>query len=81
MLQDLRRDFSEDETLLLDWLRERDVPALVAVTKTDKLKPMRRKQRIAKLKQQIQPPSGGIVATSSQSGQGVDDLWRKIRTM
>lgn len=81
LLQDVRRDFSEDETLLLEWLAERDVPSLVAVTKTDKLKQMRRKQRLAKLKQQIAPPSGGVVATSSQSGQGVDDLWRKIIEM
>ena len=42
LLQDLRRDVSEDEKLLIDWLAERAIPVLVALTKVDKLKPMRR---------------------------------------
>jgi GTP-binding protein len=78
LLQDLRRDFSEDETLLLDWLAERDVPWQVAVTKTDKLKPMRRSQRLADLARQLDRAGPPVVATSSQKGQGIDDLWRAI---
>ncbi len=42
LLQDLRRDWSEDESLLLRWLAERDVPGRVVLTKTDKLKLMKR---------------------------------------
>lgn len=75
LLQDLRRDFSEDETLLLEWLAERDVPALIVLTKTDKLKPMRRKARIAELCRSLDVPT---VATSSLSGEGIDALWRQI---
>lgn len=75
LLQDLRRDASEDETLLLEWLAERDVPALVAVTKVDKLKPMRRAQRLRELKAQIALPAGRVIATSATSGVGMDELW------
>ena len=32
LLQDLRRDVSDDETLLLEWLAERGVPSVVALT-------------------------------------------------
>jgi len=78
LLQDLRRDFSDDETLLLEWLAEREVPALVALTKIDKLKPMRRAERVRKLKKSFDGPALDFVATSSQSGQGVEDLWRAI---
>lgn len=81
LLQDIRRDFSEDETLLLAWLAERGVPALVAVTKCDKLKPMRRKQRIRELKGQIAAPPGGVVATSADKKLGIDDLWRALHAM
>jgi GTP-binding protein len=81
LLQDLRRDFSEDETLLLEWLSERDVPALVALTKADKLKPMRRKARIRELRDQLGLATGRVIATSSQTGQGIDELWRAIRTL
>jgi GTP-binding protein len=78
LLQDLRRDFSDDETLLLEWLAERGVPAVVALTKIDKLKPMRRAERVRKLKKSLSGPARDFVATSSQSGQGVDDLWKAI---
>ena len=78
LLQDLRRDFSDDETLLLDWLAEREIPALVALTKTDKLKPMRRAARARELREQIGAPAGRVVTTSAQTRHGIDELWRAI---
>lgn len=78
LLQDLRRDFSEDETLLLDWLEERRVPWQVVVTKADKLKPMRRGKRLKELAQQLERKGPKLVATSSQTKQGIDDVWRVI---
>jgi GTP-binding protein len=81
LLQDLRRDVSEDETLLLEWLSERGIPALVALTKADKLKPMRRKARIRELRNQLGLTPGSVLATSSQTGLGIDELWRAIREL
>jgi GTP-binding protein len=79
LLQDLRRDLSEDETLLLDWLAERGVPWQVVVTKADKLKPMRRAQRLAKLERQLDRGGPALLLTSSESRLGIDALWRVIR--
>jgi GTP-binding protein len=81
LLQDLRRDFTDDETLLLEWLAERGVQSLVAFTKCDKFKPMRRKQRVGQLKQQVARPPGGFVTTSADKRIGVDELWRAIYAM
>jgi len=81
LLQDARRDFSEDETLLLAWLAERGVPTMVAFTKCDKFKPMRRKQRIQALKRQIPKPPGGFVTTSSEKKIGIEELWRAVFSM
>ena len=78
LLQDLRRDFSEDETLLLDWLDEREVAWQVVVTKVDKLKPMRRAKRLKELALQLERKGTKLVATSAQTRQGIDDLWRAI---
>ncbi len=78
LLQDLRRDVTEDETLLLTWLAERDVPAIVALTKCDKLKPMRRAQRIKDLRAQLGLPAACVVATSAEKGFGIPELWRAI---
>ncbi len=78
LLQDLRRDLSEDEALLLEWLAERDVPAILALTKVDKLKPMRRAQRMRRLAAAVDLPRERVVATSAETGLGIRDLWRAI---
>ena len=78
LLQDVRRDVSEDESLLIDWLTERGIPCLVAITKTDKLKPMRRAKRIRELKDQLELPKECVIATSAQTGDGLANLWRAI---
>jgi GTP-binding protein len=78
LLQDLRRDPGEDERLLLEWLAERRVPSLVALTKCDKLKPMRRAERVRVLGRSPDLPAGQIVATSAQTGLGIPELWAAI---
>lgn len=78
LLQDLRRDFAEDEHLLLQWLALRDVKALVAVTKTDKLKRMQRAKRLRALRDQLEAPAPAVVATSAQTGEGIRELWQAL---
>lgn len=78
LLQDLRRDPSEDETLLLEWLAERGRPAVVAVTKIDKLKPGRRAAALRALKEALPLPKDRIIATSAQTGEGIDTLWATL---
>ena len=78
LLQDLRRDISEDENLLVAWLAQRKIPVIVALTKTDKLKPMRRAERVRVLTGQIGLPRERIIATSAEAGTGIAELWRAI---
>jgi GTP-binding protein len=78
LLQDLRRDLSKDESSLLEWLAERDVPGIVALTKVDKLKPMRRAQRLRAIAASMALPRQRVVATSAETGIGIADLWRAI---
>ena len=78
LLQDLRRDVSDDETLLVDWLAQRKIPVLVALTKCDKLKPMRRAARVKELRRQLGLPAARVVATSAEKGMGIDELWRAL---
>jgi GTP-binding protein len=76
LLQDVRRDWSEDESLLLQWLAEREVPGRVVLTKTDKLKLMRRKERVRALSAAIGEGFGKPISTSAQKGEGLDLVWR-----
>jgi len=78
LLQDVRRDISEDETLLVEWLAERDIPTVLALTKVDKLKPMRRAQRVRALRLAANLPAHRVIATSAEKGIGVPDLWTAL---
>jgi GTP-binding protein len=78
LLQDLRRDISDDEDLLIDWLDTRKIPVLVALTKVDKLKPMRRAARVRALRAQLALPAARVLPTSSEKGFGISDLRRTI---
>jgi GTP-binding protein len=78
LLQDLRRDVSDDERLLLEWLEERRIPALVALTKADKLGLGQRGARARELAGQLGLERGRIVTTSAERGLGIAELWRAI---
>ena len=78
LLQDLRRDPGEDESLLLAWLAERGVPSAVALTKCDKLKPMRRAERVRVLRREPSLAGAPVVPTSAQNREGLRELWNAI---
>jgi GTP-binding protein len=78
LLQDLRRDPSEDETLLLEWLAERGREAIVALTKTDKLKPMRRAERVRAMRPRFGIDPARVFATAAPTGAGIPELWEEI---
>jgi GTP-binding protein len=79
LLQDLRRDVDEDETLLLAWLAQRGVPALVALTKADKLPPMQRARRVRELGRALPVPADRVFTTSAEKGLGIAELWEALR--
>ena len=81
LLQDLRRDVSDDELDLLAWLGERSIPALVALTKCDKLAPMRRAARARALAAAFELPRERVIATSAQTKLGIDELWKAIAAL
>ncbi len=78
VLQDVRRTWSEDEALLLQWLAEQGVPGRVLITKTDKLKLMKRKEAVKKLRASIGEGFGKPIAVSSQKGDGLDVVWKTM---
>jgi GTP-binding protein len=78
LLQDLRRDVSDDEQLLLAWLEERRIPALVALTKSDKLAPMQRARRVRELGPTLALPRDRVITTSAETSVGIAELWKAI---
>ena len=81
LLQDLRRDVSDDERELLAWLAARGVPALVALTKSDKLAAARRAERARELAAALELPPDRVIATSAHAKVGIDALWKAIESL
>jgi len=78
LLQDVRRDWGEDEGLLGAWLAERGVPVLLVLTKADKLGAAERRRRVRSLTAAARVPAERCIVTSSQTGEGVEALWKAI---
>lgn len=78
LLQDLRREPGDDETLLLEWLAERERSAIVALTKCDKLKPMRRAERVRGMRPRFGIDPERVLPTAAPTGAGIPELWRTI---
>jgi len=75
VLHDVRRELADAEHELLLWLAERGSPALLVLTKIDKLAPMQRALRIRALRDAAELPEGHVLATSATTGEGIDELW------
>ena len=78
LIQDVRRDVSDDERDLVAWLAARGVPVLVALAKSDKLKAGARGLRLRALRADYGLAEARVFATSAQTKLGVDGLWQAI---
>jgi len=77
VLLDSRRTLDERDVRLIKWLRQYDIPAIYALTKSDKLS----RQESVKARQNIGAALGTadtLVLTSAKSGQGIKELWGEI---
>ncbi len=73
-LLDIRREPSAEDRAYADLVAERGIPLLVAVTKSDKLPLGQRRRRLRDLVQALGLPEEQVLLTSSQTGEGLDDL-------
>jgi GTP-binding protein len=78
LLQDVRREVSDDERLLVAWLAERGIPVLVALTKLDKVGRGARAAARAGAARELGLSADRVIGTSALAGEGFDDLWRAI---
>jgi GTP-binding protein len=77
ILTDARRGPEEEETMLADYLAAAEIPCAWVLTKTDKLT---RAALGARMRAMAELDEGGAqpIATSAQTGRGIDDLWAWI---
>jgi GTP-binding protein len=77
LLVDVRRGPEEEEAELTAYLDTVGLPYAYVLTKTDKLKRSALARQAARIRAAVAPAV--VLTTSSQSGAGVDMVWRWIR--
>jgi GTP-binding protein len=78
LLLDIRRDPSDDDRAMLDFLADTEVPTIVALTKTDKLSKKAASQQAAEISKALALPSEQVIPFSSSTGEGRTELLEAI---
>jgi GTP-binding protein len=74
LLLDIRREPSDDDREMLDFLAETEVPTLIALTKTDKLSKSAARQRATEIAAQLALEAEQVIPFSSHTGEGRAEL-------
>jgi GTP-binding protein len=78
LLLDCRRELTPEDEQLLGWLADRSIPALLALTKVDKLT----RDKINRKVQAVEREVGvSVIATSAEAGIGKTDLVQAINLL
>ena len=78
LLLDIRRDPSEDDRAMLDFLAEMEVPTIVALTKIDKLSKAAARERVGELGDTLGLSNEQVIPFSAHSGDGRVELLEAI---
>ncbi len=78
LLLDIRREPSDDDRAMLDFLAEVEVPTIVALTKTDKLSKAAANDRAAEISRALALQTDQIIPFSASTGQGRAELLEAI---
>jgi GTP-binding protein len=81
LLLDIRREPSDDDRAMLDFLAEVGVPTIVALTKTDKLSKAVALESAAKIARALMIEPEQVIPFSSVTGEGRADLLSAITTL
>ena len=77
-LVDIRHDAQKLDVQMLEFLRDSELPFVVALTKADKISRNKQEQQRSRLAKQFGLNRDQMIVTSAQTGQGIDELKRRI---
>jgi GTP-binding protein len=78
LLLDIRREPSDDDRAMLDFLAEVEVPTIVALTKTDKLSKAAAQERAAEILRSLALTPDQVIPFSAHTGEGRVELLEAI---
>ena len=81
LLLDIRREPSDDDRAMLDFLAEVEVPTIVALTKTDKLSKAAAHEQATVITRSLALESEQVIPFSAQTGEGRVELLEAIASL
>ncbi len=79
LVADIRREITDDERLLIDWLNLYERPVVLVLSKIDKLSNNQKAVRLKRIRESLRTfPPENIHPYSAKSGAGREHLWRGI---
>ena len=79
MLVDIRHAPTEDDRMMLDWLKFQGKPFLIVATKSDKISRNQMNQRLQEIRRNLALDSDSpIIPFSAESKQGRDAVWHWV---
>ena len=80
LILDIRREPSEHDDMLIEWLRRRDINVVFVLTEADKLSGNGRAMARRKIREHLGAPRDAVLPFSAKTRSGRDDIWRAIET-
>ena len=77
-LVDIRHEAQKLDRQMISFLQDAGLPYLVVLTKGDKLSRNKQNAQAALLSKQLEVPRDQMIITSSETGQGIDELKSRI---
>ncbi len=81
VIMDIRREPTEGDLQLLEWLAHKNITSIRVLTKVDKLSQPRRMKQITLIRRQLPPASAEPVLFSAMTGEGKKGLWSEIHSL
>lgn len=81
LLVDIRHSPTEDDRMMYRWIREQGVPCLIVATKADKISRGQINARLQDVKKVLGLTDEPLLAYSSETKQGRDEIWKMINKM
>lgn len=79
LVADIRRDISDDERLLIDWLTLYERPVILVLSKIDKLSRNQQFVRLKHIRESLNVlPMEAILPYSAHTGEGKDKIWLHV---
>jgi GTP-binding protein len=79
VLIDIRRDLTEGDKDLLNWLQEYEITSIPVLTKADKLSRHKSLERARQMEKELEKLSSGRpIVFSAKTGEGKEEIWKRI---